>query len=78
MKKVLLLFVLLSGSLFANQFSQNGCVETRVGEKTSIFSCPTGDYKVTFEYEPRKVATFEKIGEPVGIKIKELVELLKK
>ena len=78
MKKIIFLSVFLSGVLLANQFPQNGCVETVIGEKTSIFSCPTGDYKVTFEYQPRRVASFEKIGNPVGINIKELVELLKK
>jgi len=55
-----------SGFAFASELK--GCVKTDIGELESIFSCPTGDYRVIYDSKRKKIITeFKKIGEPAKV-----------
>ncbi|MGB7402678.1 MAG: hypothetical protein WA916_08855 [Arcobacter sp.] len=48
MKKVLIGLMVLGSFVFASE-GMSGCVETKLNEAVSIYSCPSGDYKAIFE-----------------------------
>lgn len=56
MKKIAILVAALfiTSSLFGEEIMK-GCAETKLTEATSIFSCPSGDFKVTFELSTMNV-----------------------
>lgn len=52
MKKVLISLMVMSSFIFAGVV--NNCTETKLTEKTSILSCPSGDYEATFILRSKK------------------------
>jgi hypothetical protein len=69
MKKIISGLITLSVVAFTTEQNvMQGCVETKLNNKTSIFSCPTGDFLATFKLDNGKRANYEapiieKIGE---------------
>lgn len=55
MKKIVLCLLIVAGFAFAEEvqkkeikFAQAGCIETEISLDTSILSCPSGDYKLSY------------------------------
>ncbi|MCG3651945.1 hypothetical protein [Aliarcobacter butzleri] len=48
MKKTLIVLSIATVFAFANEPQFKGCTETKITTITSIFSCPSGDYEVTY------------------------------
>lgn len=48
MKKTLIVLSFATVFAFANEPLFKGCTETKITLITSIFSCPSGDYEVTY------------------------------
>ncbi|MCJ8327134.1 MAG: hypothetical protein MJK08_08555 [Campylobacterales bacterium] len=68
MKKAILLLLFMSTSIFANKMILKSCVKTDISSDASIFTCYTGDYKVTYQSKRKKyIKDFEKIGTPPKI-----------
>ncbi|NQY20875.1 MAG: hypothetical protein HRT40_06145 [Campylobacteraceae bacterium] len=63
MKKAILILLLMTTSIFANKMILKACVKTDISSDASIFTCYTGDYKVTYESKRKKyIKDFKKIG----------------